>query len=99
MITQLFRTESLDDKSRLLGEIILVRPLSFTFFAFGGLFFTLAIIIFIAVTDYTSKVSIRGQLQPEAGLIVVEASQTGVVVSRQVAEGQSVAAKEVIPPF
>lgn len=90
MLSELFRRESMDAKNRWLGEIILIRPLSFTFFAAGSLMLIAAFVAFVSTADYTSRISLRGQLLPETGVISVDAPQSGIISSKNVVEGQAV---------
>lgn len=96
MSSPLFRPESSSGKSRWLGEIVLIRPLSFTFFAIIALIFSVLSIAFIITVDYTSKVALPGQLLPEEGVIQIDAPQTGIVISRFTSEGKSVSRNEVL---
>jgi membrane fusion protein len=93
----LFREEAIAaKKGSNLSSIILIRPLSFTFFTLLGLACTVALCSFFAWGSYTKKTPVIGQLVPQSGLIKVYASQAGRVSESHVNEGDQVKAGEVL---
>ncbi len=57
---------------------------------------TVALLSYIAVGEYTRKVRVSGQLVPSAGVIKAVAPQFGRILSRQVHDGETVKAGQVI---
>lgn len=95
--TPLFRKEALEYKrDTWLGEILLVRPISFG--ALTLLFFVVALGVlgYLALGSYTKKARASGYLVPDQGLLKIYAQQAGAVVSLRVAEGQTVKKGDVL---
>lgn len=91
MRTSLFREaahKNIQPKS--FGEILLIRPLSFSILALLSAAVTLVLVCFITVGSYTKRVTVGGQLSPNLGILKLYPSQTGIVSSKHVREGQSV---------
>jgi len=79
-----------------LGSIVLVRPLSFVFLtAFAGAIAS-ALVLVASFASYTSHATLRGRVVPERGVIEITSPQAGTIVERRVAEGQRVAAGDVL---
>jgi len=93
----LFRSEVFQAKqNRWTGQIVLVRPfslLALTFFAAG---LAAALIAFAVFGSYTNKTTVEGQLVPLGGVVRVYAPETGVITSKQVADGDFVRAGDVL---
>lgn len=93
----LFRSEVFAAKqNRWTGQIVLVRPfslLALTFFAAG---LAAALIAFAVFGSYTNKTTVEGQLVPLGGVVRVYAPETGVITSKQVADGDFVRAGDVL---
>ncbi|WP_041743646.1 HlyD family secretion protein [Collimonas fungivorans] len=93
----LFREQALAaQQTKWLGDIVLVRPLSYTFLTAFAVLLAAMICAFLAWGSYTRHSTVSGQLIPDAGLIKVYASQTGIVIEQHVKEGQQVKAGEVL---
>jgi membrane fusion protein len=93
----LFRPEALQAQSQQwLGGVQLVRPLSLTWLTAGVLAVALAAGTFLSLAQYTRKASAAGVLAPDGGLIRIVPSAAGTVLERRVAEGQPVAAGDVL---
>lgn len=87
----LFRTEALlGSRSRTLGAIVLLRPLSFTFLTTLAVCMAISVILFFAFGAYTRRTTVNGVVMPDSGLVKVYAQQLGIVSKREVAEGQRV---------
>lgn len=96
-VRQLFRTEALDARrSKWLGEIVLVRPVSFSFLAAVAGLLALAVLLFLFFGEYTKRVSVSGQLVPDLGLVKVYVPQYGIVEKKSVVEGQAVRKGDVL---
>jgi membrane fusion protein len=93
----LYRTEALNARQvKWLGEIVLIRPVSFSFLCAlaGGL--AVAVLIFLFFGTYTKRTSVSGQLVPDLGLVKVYVPQYGIVVKKNVVEGQAVKRGDVL---
>ncbi|MGV2293300.1 HlyD family efflux transporter periplasmic adaptor subunit [Trinickia sp. YCB016] len=88
---KLFRTEALDAiATKWLGEIVLVRPVSFGVFAAIAGISACSVMAFLYFGHYTRRSTVSGQLLPESGIIKVYAPQSGIVLEKHVAEGEFV---------
>lgn len=91
MSEQLFRKEALQaQQAQWLGEIVLVRPASFSLFAGLALVLASVVVGFLFFGSYTKRSTVSGQLLPVGGQIKVHTPQSGIVVERLVSEGQAV---------
>lgn len=79
-----------------LGDIVLIRPVSFALATAVLAGFVLAVCLFLAFGTYTKRATVSGQLAPDAGLIKLHVPQSGIVLERRVREGQHVAAGDVL---
>ena len=87
----LFRAEALaHQQQRLLGEILLVRPLSLQILSWAAFLIAVLIVGFTIWGSYTKKQRVIGVLMPDKGIIRLYPQQTGTVVSLQVKEGEKV---------
>jgi membrane fusion protein len=90
-MSSLIRKEALESKrQRLMGDVVLAQPLSFTVLALFLALIVLTISIFIASSSYARKETVTGHLFPDRGLVKVRAPRTGVVGQLHVEEGQFV---------
>lgn len=93
----LFRIEAINaGRVKWLGDIILVRPASFTVLTAAAAGLALMIGIFMFAGSYTQRHTVAGQLAPDAGVLKVYAPQPGIVIQKLVSEGQSVRAGDVL---
>jgi membrane fusion protein len=91
----LFRHEAQDAQgTRVLGEILLIRPLSFTFVTAIAVCMALCVILLFAFGAYTRRTTVEGLIMPDSGLVKVYSQQAGVVLKLCATEGQSVTAGE-----
>ena len=91
MRRELFRREALEfSRDKSLGEVVLIRPLSFSLLTGTAVVFALALVAFAVFADYTRKAHVIGYLAPDKGLIKVYAPQAGTLVEKHVKEGQQV---------
>ncbi len=79
-----------------LGEIVLIRPLSFSFLTALAAVLAAIVVLFLCWGTYTKRSTVSGQLVPDAGLVKVYAQQPGVVLEKRVQEGQRVQRGEVL---
>lgn len=93
----LFRKQALAaQQTKWLGDIILIRPISFTFLTITGVVLALIVCTFLALGTYTKHSTVSGHLIPDSGLIKIYVPQTGIVIEKHVTEGQQVKAGEVL---
>lgn len=91
MRRDLFRREALDfNREKSLGDVVLVRPISFALLTIFAVMFTAAVIVFAFSAEYTRKTHVTGYLAPDKGLIKVYAPQAGILIEKHVKEGQQV---------
>lgn len=97
VVQQLYRPEALEARQiKWLGDIILVRPMSFTFLC-GAAFLCGALVVgFLIFASYTKRSTVAGQLVPDLGLVKVYVPQFGIVVKKNVVEGQHVKQGDVL---
>jgi membrane fusion protein len=93
----LFRREALDfNREKSLGDVILVRPVSFSVLTGFAVFFAALIIAFGFFAEYTRKTHVSGYLAPDKGLIKVYAPQSGTLIEKKIKEGQAVKQGEAL---
>lgn len=87
----LFRKEVLEHKRhRLEGAVSLIQPPIFRRLAILILTVVIVSLVFLSVGQYTRKERVVGVIEPDAGLLRVEASQSGLISEVLVYEGQFV---------
>ncbi|RQZ64951.1 HlyD family efflux transporter periplasmic adaptor subunit [Burkholderia cepacia] len=87
----LFRSEAAQARRmRVLGDIVLVHPLSMTLLTVVAMVMATCVVLFFAFGTYTRRTTVSGVVMPDAGLVKVYALQPGIVVERDVKEGQRV---------
>ncbi len=97
MRSTLFRPEAqVSQQQRLLGNIILIRPLSHSLLV--GLVFLLSCVflVFLYSVNYTNRVSVNGYLVPDQGVVKVMVNQAGIIQQSLVHEGQRVKAGQAL---
>lgn len=95
--TDLYRMEAVNAKKvPWLGEIVLVRPIAFSFLTLFASVCGACVLVFLFVGSYTKRTTVNGQLLPSNGLVKVYAPQTGVVLERHVKEGDVVVRGQVL---
>lgn len=88
---QLFRPEVIEfNQPKWLGEIVLIRPLSFRIYAAMTLILIGCIAAFFISGTYTRRSTVNGELVPSTGVIKLYSQQAAIVLEMQVAEGQHV---------
>ncbi|WP_124335814.1 HlyD family secretion protein [Pseudomonas chlororaphis] len=87
----MFRREALDARqTNGLGDIVLVRPISFTVLTCLATALAVAVAAFFFFGSYTKRSTISGQLVPVGGQVKVYVPQAGIVFEKFVHEGQRV---------
>ncbi|OXJ22455.1 MFP transporter [Burkholderia sp. HI2714] len=93
----LFRAVAQDaQRTQTLGEIVLIRPVSFSVMAAAAASMALGVIVLFTFGTYTRRTTVDGVLTPDTGLVKVYALQAGVVLKKHVIEGQSVMRGQVL---
>ena len=94
---QLFRPAALNARQvKWLGDIVLVRPLSFSTLTVFAVALAAIVVAFVFWGTYTKRSTVPGQLIPDTGLVKVHVPQPGIVVQKHVTEGQSVRRDDVL---
>ncbi len=94
----LFRTE-VSDKRRdenFFGDVVLIRPVSFSVYISLFVLFIIALGSFLFFGKYASKETVLGVVNPQSGLVKVYAPQRGIVMSRNINEGDDVQKGDII---
>lgn len=87
----LFRPEALTSRHvNWLGEIVLVRPVSFVVLTLIAGLFAAMVVTFFLWGSYTKRITVPGQLVPFLGQLKIHAPQYGLVLERFVEEGQPI---------
>jgi membrane fusion protein len=93
----LFRQEVFDaKKDTWLGEIVLIRPTSFSFLTIAAVICATFVIGYLIWGEYTRKAKVTGYVVPNQGLIKVAAQQSGLIAELRVKEGQQVTKGDVL---
>ncbi|MCK5829321.1 MAG: HlyD family secretion protein [Methylococcales bacterium] len=96
-MSKVFRSEALDaQQTKSLGEIVLIRPISFAYLTAGAAIIALIIVSFLVWGTYTKRNTVSGQLIPNTGLVKVFVPQSGIVLEKNVVEGQHVKKNDVL---
>jgi membrane fusion protein len=91
MKTSLFRDAARKNtQGKTIGDIVMVRPLSFTVLAALAAAMTLLLALFAIFGSYTKRATVSGYLAPDRGLLRLYPAQAGTVFSKHVQEGQTV---------
>jgi membrane fusion protein len=94
---KLYREDALRAKQiGWLGEVVLLRPISFAFLSGAAAALASLVVIFMCWGSYTKRVTVSGQLIPDLGLIKVYAVQSGIVAKKNAREGQVVKQGEIL---
>lgn len=97
MNSNLFRKEALEARqAKWTGNIILSRPLSFTYLTICALCIAFVLIAFAIWGSYTKRSTVQGQLIPQSGLIQVYTTQSGTILKKNIYEGQVVKKGDIL---
>jgi membrane fusion protein len=93
----LFRPEAVKAQSQAwLGSIQLLRPLSLRLLSATAIMAVVVVGLFLSKAEYTRKARVSGYLLPDLGVLRVSTAQAATVLTREVSEGQSVKAGDVL---
>ena len=96
-MNKVFRPAALNaQQTKAYGDIVLVRPISFTYLAAVSGLLALIVIAFLTWGTYTKRSTVSGQLVPDTGLVKVFVPQSGIVLEKHVVEGQHVSKNDVL---
>lgn len=96
-VVPLFRLAAVNAKrTSSMGDIVLIYPLPFAFLTALAVILAGLVLAFLTWGTYTKRSTVAGQLVPDSGLIKVFTQQPGIVLAKQVAEGQQVKRGEVL---
>jgi membrane fusion protein len=96
-MSRLFRKEVLEARrDALFGPVILRPPLSFTVWCVIAAVLSAAVVALLVFGQYTKRTRISGITVPSAGVMKLTTPQAGIVVERNVDEGQRVQAGQVL---
>jgi membrane fusion protein len=79
-----------------LGDIVLIRPLSFSLACTLAIALTGLFVALMAAGTYTRRSTVSGQLIPDTGIIKVYVPQPGIVLEKHVSEGSAVKQGDVL---
>jgi membrane fusion protein len=97
MNTELFRKEAIDAQSKnLIGDVVLYRPISFTWITLAALVITTSIVAFITIGEYTRKEVAEGYLTSSKGKVRIASPLAGKISERRVYEGGEVRAGDML---
>ncbi len=87
----LFRQQALSHQSnKLLGEVILIRPLSFALLTTALVIIVVVIMAFLLYGKYGRRETVSGYLLPDKGVVNIYAPYLGIAEKTYIKEGQSV---------
>ncbi len=90
-MTKLFRKEAIENNAqRLLGDVILLRPISFWVLTITFLVIVVIVLIFLVYGTFARREAVIGFLVPDKGMVRVYAPFSGVVDSKTIIDGQLV---------
>ena len=93
----LFREQAIAaQQTKWLGDIVIIRPVSFTLLTALAVAMALTICAFMIWGSYTKRTTVPGQLIPSTGLVKIYVPQPGIVIEKRVTEGQHVDAGDVL---
>lgn len=93
----LFRPEATQSRQQAwLGSIQLLRPLSLRLLSLTAIMAVVAVGLFLTNAEYTRKARVSGYLLPDLGVLRISSAQAATVLTREVGEGQSVKAGDVL---
>lgn len=79
-----------------LGKIVMIRPPSFALASALAIGMVALVIAFLIGASYTARTTVSGRLMPVAGLVQVYVPQSGIVMEKNVSEGQAVEQGETL---
>lgn len=103
--TPLFRLAAVKQQAnRLDGEVLIAQPLSTSVLTASLVLMVIAIVSFLACSDFNRKATVSGYLQPDIGLAKVHASRAGIISEIYIKDGAAVTAgqpliKLIIPEY
>ena len=94
---KLFRQQAIDyQRDSWMGEILLVRPMSYTILTAMFAAMAVATVGYLVLGEYTKKARASGYIVPDQGLLKIYPQAPGFVVTLKVKEGDSVKEGQVL---
>lgn len=94
---QLFRPAAIHARRvKWLGDITLIRPISFGFLTLFALALASIVSVFLIFGTYTKRSTVSGRLHPDLGLVKIYVPQPGIVLQKHVREGANVKQGEIL---
>ncbi|WP_158447842.1 HlyD family secretion protein [Aquimarina longa] len=91
MSSSLFRKEAIQSNTqRLLGDVLLIRPMSFWIFIIAITMIVLIVGAFLAFGTFARKEMVTGYLIPDKGVVRVYAPFNGIIEQKHNTDGQKV---------
>ncbi|MEW7278149.1 HlyD family efflux transporter periplasmic adaptor subunit [Aquimarina sp. 2201CG1-2-11] len=91
MSSSLFRKEAIENNTqRLLGDVLLLRPLSFWIYTLAILIIVSVVGILLAFGTFARREMVTGYLIPDKGVVRVYAPFNGVVDQHYITDGQQI---------
>lgn len=92
-MSELFRKQAVEaQKQRLFGSVSLAQPVSHTIVTLILMLVVASIVLFLCLSNYSRKETVKGYLKPETGLIKTFSQRDGVVAQLFVHEGSAILA-------
>ncbi|SJN59102.1 Colicin V secretion protein CvaA [Vibrio ruber DSM 16370] len=92
-----FRQEAIDaQRTPVAGDIILIRPVSFSVITTVAALMMLAIMLLFTFGSYSRRTTVEGMVVPDKGIVKIYPQQTGIVMRKLVREGQHVQQGDVL---
>ena len=96
-MSSLFRKEALENKQNsVMGDVILIRPLSFYVLTGFIVFFTVCLFVLLFLGKYADKQVVHGRLIPDTGIVKIFAPKAGVISGINVKDGDLVKKGQVL---
>lgn len=90
-MSELFRKQAIEHKKdRLLGDVIIIQPISTYFICITLVLFLLTFIGYVSWGKYSRKQTVNGYLSPTQGVIKIYSPQMGIISKVMVSEGDFV---------
>ena len=91
LMSGLFRKDAIKtQRHRLLGDVALAQPLSFSIITFFLIGIVAAAVFFLALASYARKETVTGFLSPEGGIAKIHAPRNGTIEEVFIREGMFV---------
>ncbi|AXT59349.1 HlyD family efflux transporter periplasmic adaptor subunit [Aquimarina sp. AD10] len=91
MSSPLFRKEAIENNTqRLLGDVLLIRPISFWIFTFAMVLLVAIVSLFLVFGKFARRETVAGFLVPDKGVVRVYAPFNGIIDQKHTIDGSKV---------